>query len=67
MKTNDLLEWKSVDVEDVVIYHGLPARVKAVLPDNKVLITYYEPGGISPTQERVVSRTTLLLMRSASC
>lgn len=67
MKILDRLEMGHVGVEDTVIYRGLPARVKAVLPDNKVLITYYEPGGISPTQERVVPRTNLLLMRSASC
>jgi hypothetical protein len=67
MKILDCLEMGHADVGDMVIYLGLPARVKEVLPDNKVLITYYEPGGITPTQERVVPRTNLLLMRSASC
>jgi hypothetical protein len=65
MKINDRLEWGSVDVGDMVIYRGLPAHVKKVLPGDMVLLTYYAPGGITPTQERVVPRTNFLLMRSA--
>lgn len=65
MQIPDRLEVGHVSVDDTVLYRGLPARVKAILPDNQFLITYYEPGGITPTQERVVPRTDLLLMRHA--